>query len=408
MRPLLSTLARALLLATAAVSSLAPSALGQGGVLAFHDLDGLVTRRPVASVSLTDLDQLQAVLVRFEDFEPPQVTGLANADRAELRLTSGDLVRGRVAGGRGDLLHADLVGGALFVVEIDRLESIVFPGRVPADRPGGLTPGDQTDRLYWKRQGGLDRVDGTIEAFGEEGVSFESVLGSKTFPWDEVAGLFVAAFEEAGAGGEDLGGTRVAADLIDGSRLRGRLVSLDREGCTLEFEHGPGITLPLASLSEVVVDDGRIAFLSDLAPSLVEESSPFGDDLGMRWPYRRDRAVGGGPLVVGGQHYARGLGVHAPSRLTWELDGTWTELRGAVAIDDSVLLLPHQGSVEFRLLLDGELAWASGTVRGGQLPRALPDLELAGKRELTLEVDMDSKLHVADRADWLRMMLVRR
>ena len=395
-----------LILALVLFLGLTSLAAGQGGELVFEDLDGKLTRRPQAAVSVGDLQHLAAVVVRFDGFEPAASPVLVLADRAEVRLTSGDLVRGRLAGGQGDLLHTELVGGALLVVEIDRITSIVFPGRVPADRPGGLTPGDGTDRLYWKRAGGLDRVDGTIESFGEGGVKFESVLGSKDFPWDEIAGLFVAAFEEAPVAEGDAG-TRVAVDLIDGSRLRGRLVSLDGAGCALEFAGGLGITLPLASLSELVVDDGRVAFLSDLTPDRVEEASAFGDDLGMRWPHRMDRAVGGGPLVAGGRRYAHGIGVHAPSRLTWALDGTWTELRGAIAIDDSVLLLPHQGSVEFRLLLDGELAWASGTVRGGQAPRTLPALDLTGKRELTLEVDMDSEFHVADRADWLRMMLVR-
>ena len=397
-----------LLFAAVLLLGLAPSAPGQGGVLAFEDLDGQVTRRPEAAVSVADLAHLEAVVVRFEGFEPATPAGLVQGDRAELRLTSGDLVRGHIAGGRGDLLHTELVGGALLVVEIDRIASIVFPGRIPADRPAGLVPGTETDRLYWKRAGGLDRVDGTIESFDDEGVTFESVLGSKSFPWSEIAGLFVAAFEQGSRAEEEDSGTRVSVDLIDGSRLRGRLVALDGAGCALEFGGGRGITLPLESLSEVVVDDGRVAFLSDLTPQRVEENSAFGDELGMRWPYRMDRAVGGGPLVAGGRRHTRGIGVHAPSRLTWVLDGGWTELRGAIAIDDSVLLLPHQGSVEFRVSLDGELAWASGTVRGGQAPRPLPALSLEGKRELTLEVDMDTEFHVADRANWLRMMLIRR
>lgn len=380
-----------------------------GGTFVFEDLQGTVTRRPEAAVSVGDLDHLDALLVRFEGFElPARPPGLVRAEPVDLRLTSGDLVHGRIVGGRGDLLHVQLVGGALLIVEIDRIASFVYPGRVPADRPAGLTAGAGTDRLYWRRQSGLDRVDGTIESFAEDGVTFESVLGSKTFPWDEIAGLFVAEFEDLAGDDADAAGVRVAVDLVDGSRLRGRLVALDGEGCALQFGGSRGITLPIASLSEIVVDDGRIAFLSDLEPTLVEESSPFGDDLGMRWPHRMDRAVGGGPLIAGGLRYSRGIGVHAPSRLTWTLDGDWTELRGAVAIDDSVLLLPHQGSVVFRVLLDGEPAWSSGTVRGGQAPRPLSGLDLTGKRELTLEVDMDTKFHVADRADWLRVMLVRR
>ena len=101
--------------------------------------------------------------------------------------------------------------------------------------------------------------------------------------------------------------------------------------------------------------------------------------------------------------------MHAPSRLEFELDGTWKSLRGAVAIDDSVRLLAYRGCVEFSIFLDGasEPAWRSGRVRGGEAPLALPTLALDGKRRLALVVDMDERSFVADRADWLRMLLVR-
>ena len=80
-------------------------------------------------------------------------------------------------------------------------------------------------------------------------------------------------------------------------------------------------------------------------------------------------------------------------------------LRGFCGLDDEVRGLG--GSVEFRVLLDGEAAWTSGDVRGGEAPRAIPPLELGDASELTLEVDMADDLFVFDRADWLRVLLVR-
>jgi alpha-galactosidase len=120
-----------------------------------------------------------------------------------------------------------------------------------------------------------------------------------------------------------------------------------------------------------------------------------------------DLSVTGKPLTVGGRVWRRGLGVHAPSRLTWKLDGPWRELRGFVGIDDEVLTLPHRGAVDFRLRLDGREVWSSGTVRGGEGAREIPTLALGGASTLTLEVDMDGQSFVADRADWLRVLLVK-
>jgi hypothetical protein len=171
------------------------------------------------------------------------------------------------------------------------------------------------------------------------------------------------------------------------------------------------VALPLAALGEIARDDGSVAFLSDL-PQKGEEGrgNPFdtGDaPYGMVWPCRADRAVTGAALHAGGRVYRRGLGAHAPSRIRFELDGAYRELQGAVAIDDSTLLLSARGSVVFRILLDGEAVFESASLSAGDTPVTFPPVQLAGKRELVLEADMAADLNQGDRADWLRMMLVR-
>ena len=100
--------------------------------------------------------------------------------------------------------------------------------------------------------------------------------------------------------------------------------------------------------------------------------------------------------------------MHAPTRVTFELDGTWTSLRGSVGIDDSVLLNPSwaRGEVRFRVLGDGRSLWESRVLRGGDLPLALPTLSLKGVERLVLEVDAVGDF-AGDRADWLGMVLVR-
>jgi hypothetical protein len=99
--------------------------------------------------------------------------------------------------------------------------------------------------------------------------------------------------------------------------------------------------------------------------------------------------------------------VHAPSRVVYDLGGAWSSLRAEVAVDDSVVPLPARGSVRFRVLADGELRWESEVLHAGDPPRAVPPLDLAGVEELVLEVDPVDELHVGDRADWLRPVLVR-
>jgi hypothetical protein len=369
-----------------------------------EDPAGEVSIQSVSELGLDDLER--AVLIRFEGFEAPARPLWSPLDRAELELLGGDRLVGHVVNGRGDLVDVEVIGGASVPVVVDRLRTLRFPHRIEAAELSGLLPPDEGDRLYWISRGGIDRVDGTIEAFDEDGVRFDSVLGAKTFPWEEIAALFVEPFPEEGAADVGAEGRPVVLDLVDGSRLRGALTALGAEGAVLDVRGSGSLAFPLTTLSEIISDTGRIAFLSDLAPSGVVEGSPFDDDVGMSWPHRVDRSVTGGPLVSHGRRYARGLGVHAPSRLTWTLNGRWSELRGAVGIDDSVLLLPHQGSVVFRVHVDGEMRWESGLVRGGRPPLSLPKVDLSGANELVLEVDMATRFHVADRANWLRLLLV--
>jgi hypothetical protein len=388
------------------------------GKLLLESASGERAERALSGLSIRDLRELPAALVGFEGFPAPEPLG---SDAVELSLVGGDRLVAKLGAGEGERLALELAGGARLSLHVDRLEGLVSSG-LAADQRAALERPREGDRLYWRRPEGIDRVDGTLEGFGSEGVRFAGPISKRSFAWSEVAALFIEAL---GAGEIQRGeGAPVVIDLSDGGRLHAALVRLDDSGALVSVAPGSEILLPPGAIEELAVDDGSIAFLSDLAPSAAEEGSPFGDDLGMRWPHRIDRCVTGTPLVAGKETQAgpdravadllrerrtwrRGIGVHAPSRLVWQLDGGWKELRGSFAIDDSVLQLPYHGSVKATIRVDGETRWESGLVRGGDAPLALPRLPLSGARELALEVEMAENHYVADRADWLRMILVR-
>ena len=368
-------------------------------------IDGAVRRVDLADLEDLDITREDGVLVRFEGLLPsaPPATDPA---RGLFRLVDGGRVGGRVVGGRGEVLRLALMGGNRLELSVDEIESAVFAGRIPPDWAGTLAGAAEGDVLYRRRGDGLDPVGGTILAFDGEGVEFEGEeLGARVFPWHEVAAFFVETLEPTSL--RNSAGPTVVVDLLDGSRLRGPLVRLSGAGCQMRTAGGRPLRLALETVSEILVENDRLRFLSDLRPIEALAASPFGDELGMRWPHRIDASVSGGPLRAGGRTYTRGIGVHAPSALTWALEGEWSELRGAVAVDDEVLRLAAHGSVRFVLFTDGDQRWRSEVVRGGDAPLSLPPLSLAGVETLTLKVEMADDLHIADRADWLRMILVR-
>jgi hypothetical protein len=121
-----------------------------------------------------------------------------------------------------------------------------------------------------------------------------------------------------------------------------------------------------------------------------------------------DQSVVGGELTRAGEPVRRGIGMHAPSRLSFALDGGSAALHGAVALDASTRLLSEsaRGSVIFRVHADGALLWESPLLGGGDAPIAFGPLDLAGKKELVLELDPAGDF-AGDRGNWLGLALVR-
>lgn len=391
-------------LAATALAAVLPTPQTPSPRLALEAADGTVTTVDAESLPADGRADLGALVVRV--LTPAPVDPPPADEYAEIALVGGDRLAGAVAGGEGESLLFELAGGALVPLPIDALEALRFPERLPRDPGLVVEAPPEGDRLYRRVGQRLDRVDGAVAAFSAEGILFDGVVGTSLFGWEEVAALFV---EPLGGAGDDVPVTSpVAVDLADGSRLRGSLVRVDRDGVELEvLPAGVSIFLRWRTLAEVSRADGSLSYLSEVSPALAVDAAPFGDDLGMVWPHRVDRAVTGGPLRAGGQLWTRGFGVHAPSRLEFDLTGEYRELRGAVAIDDSVLDLAQTGSVVFRVELDGTTAWTSPVVRGGREPLELPAIDLGEAERLALVVEEADRSHVADRADWLRLRLLR-
>jgi len=364
---------------------------------------GNVDRLELRELEMTSLAASGAALIRFEGLQPPPDRA-GDGALAEVELVGGGRVFAELAGGDGEFLNLRLVGNKRLRLAIEEFQGLRIDERFPASWTEAVEPAEEGDRLYRVRGGGVDRIDGTIESFTSQSVTLDTALGAKEFPWEEVAALFIEAFEEEFVGDE---GELVVVDLVDGSRLPLYFKGLTAGGLDLVTRVGSGLRLPLEVVAEVLVAGSGIEFLSELEPSTAESTSPFGDDLGMVWPVRKDRCTTGSPLRAGGRIWTRGIGVHAPSRIVYDLDGEWKSLRGRVAIDDEVISLPARGSARFRIKNGESLLWESPLLRGGDMPVALPPIDLQGVRQLVLEVDMADEMHVGDRADWLRLILAR-
>ena len=143
---------------------------------------------------------------------------------------------------------------------------------------------------------------------------------------------------------------------------------------------------------------GRVVYLSDLKPASYRHI-PY---LQLAWPYQADRSVLGGRLRAGGRLYLKGLGMHSPSRITYDLDEPYRRFEAEVAIDAEA---GARGSVVFRVFVDdGGGTWqeqaTSEIVRGGEPPVPI-SVDLTGAKRISLLVDFADRGDELDHADWL-------
>lgn len=386
-----------------------------GARIVLEALDGTTSVRLTGDPPIEDLARAGAAFARFEGVAGAEGDGSIEVeDVASLELAGGDRLRGAIRGGDGDVLEVELVGGVPLELSIDVIRSILLPARIPDSVTESPSAGEDGDRLYLRTGGSLDRATGFVDSFAEDGVVFEDArLGARTYEWNRVVALFVTPLDEEGgedeAADEEGDPSAVSVTLRGGGRLTGDLVRIEGpvEGLMLALGEGAEVALPGAVLREVALDDGSFRFLGDVDPTDTGPSSLFGDDLGFAWPMQVDRNVRGGPLIVAGTVFARGLGVHAPSRITWSLAGEeWTELRLAAGIDDTGVKGSQAGAASFKVIGDGKVLWKSAVLRAGVAPARPDPIDVKGVEELVLEVDPAGPFTL-DRADWLRPMLVR-
>jgi len=109
-----------------------------------------------------------------------------------------------------------------------------------------------------------------------------------------------------------------------------------------------------------------------------------------------DLSITGRPLTIAGKTYEKGLGTHAPGEMIFKLDRKHKQFAADVGVDDEG---GATGSVVFRVLLDGKLAFDSGLMRFGQAAKHIA-LDVSGVEELRLVVTDGGDGVQGDHADW--------
>ncbi|HVT89459.1 MAG TPA: NPCBM/NEW2 domain-containing protein [Tepidisphaeraceae bacterium] len=110
-----------------------------------------------------------------------------------------------------------------------------------------------------------------------------------------------------------------------------------------------------------------------------------------------EAALGDGKTItLRNTTYAKGLGTNANSDIRYALGGKYTNFSSDIGIDNET---NGNGSVVFRVYLDGKLAYDSGIVRGKDAIKQI-SLNVTNVQELRLVVDNSGDGNAYDHADW--------
>ena len=310
----------------------------------------------------------------------------------------------------GSLLAADVLGADKG--SLDLYSPLFRRVQLPLERVAGVAfrlPPDQRardlllDRVA-KAAGDADRVillhgdeiTGSLEAIRDD----TAYLNTQHGPLDlEVHRLRAIMFNPALWRRSDRRGLHAVAGFVDGSRLVTDRLLVDDDSVQLSVGDGSTWSTTPEKLVFLQPLGGNVRYLSDVKPAGTRQL-PY---LDVKWPsYRPDRNVSGSWLRAGGRLHLKGLGVHSFSLLTYRLSEPYRRFQAEVAIDGHTA---GQGSVRFRVFVDGEQRYVSPVIRGTDAPLPV-SVDLSGAKRLDLIVDFAQRADVWDRADWLDARLV--
>ncbi|GAA0591646.1 hypothetical protein GCM10009001_04710 [Virgibacillus siamensis] len=104
----------------------------------------------------------------------------------------------------------------------------------------------------------------------------------------------------------------------------------------------------------------------------------------------------GSALTINGQTFDKGLGVHAPSEIVYQLDGKYSKFSSYVGVDDEVA---GGASIVFQVWGDGEKLYDSGLMTDSDDAKKL-DISVDGIEELKLVVTTSGNGNGQDHGDW--------
>ncbi|MEX2213622.1 MAG: NPCBM/NEW2 domain-containing protein [Phycisphaeraceae bacterium] len=250
----------------------------------------------------------------------------------------------------------------------------------------------ETDRLYVSIDNKVQSLQGVFLDMAADKIKFQYEDAERTVDRARAFGLTLTTTGKR----PELTGSALVK-FADGSSLWVKIEKMQTGLIAMKTLNDQAMTLPWAAVQRLDVRSDRMMFLSDLEPVDVYEKA-----IAYIGPWQRDRSVRGKPLRIAGRTFDKGLGVHATSRLSFNVDPKFTALAATIGIDDET---KNKGDCEFVVLGDGRELFKQRIRPSDGMVEIRVKLE--GVKKLTLAVEAGEDLDFADHGDWGDVRLIR-
>jgi hypothetical protein len=338
-------------------------------------------------------------IINMSDVAEVRFSAPQPASGITLHLRNGDELKVVVVSGDDSKLKVR--NAALGELEISSQfwHALVF---TPKDGPGPgvieefLKAAPSQEDLILQPKG--DTLSGIFEKFSDKEISFNAGGATKPYAYDSLAAFRMAPVKEYTAPTD----FRATLVLRDGSKITGKLAALKNGKLSFEAIDGTTWSLGVDALQSIFFQGGKLAYLSDLQPASVEQKSYVG---GMPFihGWRRDQAVTGEKMVINNTPFARGIGVHSFSKLSYDLDGKYAKFLCQAGLDATA-----QGDpvAAWSVRVDGKEA-AKGLAKPASAPEMIK-LDVAGAKHLELICDYGPDDDDAgDHLNWANARLIK-
>lgn len=350
-----------------------------GAVLASTNTLVLKTPKEMMTFSLEELVEMRFGAQPIEDFY-----------ESGIRLHNGDRLSGVISKLENEklIVETDLFG--VVAVPLTPLAGLDF-------RHAQTSQAKAMNKTHVRLANG-DVLPGTLRWLDHASVGVKSSLGLVNVERERTVGV---TFEDSRI--PHSSGLQVVVRFRSGDRVTGKWKAFKEGQLYLTLPDIGEVHFPVAAVTAALFIGGKSSFLSDMKEdSHVSETFVPG---GLPRHFGKDASWSGGPIMLAGRRFEKGISQHSRSRLTYSLDEKCRNFRAFVGIDDEVNAMPGTGDAVCQVFVDGVKKFEQ-PVRQNEKSIEV-NIEVSGGKKLSLVTDFGEGSDAGDRVNWAMARVAR-